>query len=121
MFTWSEKSGIQFYENGNLKQQSKEPSQFIEAKFTRDSEFFYVGANREIDAPNMFDVANLFVLKRFALPNEATSLAYNGNLFFVLQMYLFSGAVFKLVILKALSHDAIFLATYKAILLLGDV
>ena len=82
MFTWSEESGIQFYENGNLKGQSKEPSQFIEAKFTRDSEFFYVGANLEIDAPNMFDVANLFVLKRFTLPNEATSLAYNGNLFF---------------------------------------
>ena len=100
MFTWSERSGIQFYENGNLKEQSKEPSQFIEAKFTRDSDFFYVGANREIDAPNMFDMANLFVLKRFALPNEATSLAYNGNLFFCHSNVPFFWAVFKLVILS---------------------
>ena len=87
IFTWSEKSGIQFYENGNLKKQSKKPSQYIETKFARPAETFYVGMNRHTDVPNMFDMANLFVLKRFLLPNEATSLVYNGMLYISFSVY----------------------------------
>ncbi len=75
VFTWSEKTGITFYENGNFKVQSKEPSQFTEAKFITSSDVLLIGNNL---AANIFHVANLFVLKRFVLPFEAKSLVYDG-------------------------------------------
>lgn len=59
--------------------QSKEPRQFIEAKFIESSLYLMIGFNNVIDAPHTFDMANLFVLKRFVLPDEAKSLVYDGT------------------------------------------
>lgn len=72
--------GIQFFENGNFKMQSSEPTQFTEAKFLRSSELFAVGYNKKIETvPQALNMANLFVLKRYVLPEEARSFVYDGT------------------------------------------
>ena len=83
IFSWHENTGIHFYENGILKMHLKKPSHFTEARFLEPSQTFIVGFNSKHRFRHVFDVANLFVLKRSLLPYEAKSLVYNGTVTFL--------------------------------------
>lgn len=66
------------YENGNFKISSKEPSRLTEVKYLRTSEKFMIGKRENIAVSHNFQMANLFVLKRFTLPAEYKSMVYRG-------------------------------------------
>ena len=81
LFTWSEQLGIHFYENGNFQMQTKEPSEFVEAKFVRYPDKLVLGRNDVNNHPHAFELANLFILKRSVLPYEAKYLVHDGTFF----------------------------------------
>ena len=82
IFSWNEQTGLHFYENGILMRHSESASQRTEARFQYISDKLIIGQNSKNIPTHIFDVANLFVLKRFVLPYEAKSLVYDGMIYY---------------------------------------
>ena len=83
VFAWSEKSGIQLFKNGNWRSQSLYPTANKD-QFTRKepSKRLFVGKHYETSdtvLPQVFQLMDLFVVKRKLLPSDISSFIYKGK------------------------------------------